>query len=116
MFRNQPFDLQCLLADCFVFLLLFFFAVETSTDGIFRANYTISFFVSLALSLLDFLRPLFIVFKYLVYLVFFIKCFFITQDCAFPVSRGLVNFGRSDFGEMFTDVTSWSLRLFLKIP
>ena len=55
-------------------------------------------------------------FKYLVYPVFFIKCFFSTQDCAFPISKGLVNFGRRGLGVMFTNVTSWSLRLFLNIP
>ena len=64
-----------------------FFTVGMTTDRVFRAGYTISFFVSLALSLLDFLRLLLIIFKYLVYLLFFIKCFFGTQDCAFPVSR-----------------------------
>ena len=118
--RSQCLETSHLICSAYwltvLFFVVVFFAVEMSTDRIFRANYTISFFVSLALSLLDFLRPLFITFKYLVYLVFFIKCFFITQDCAFPVSRGLVNSGRSDFGEMFTDVTSCSLRLFLKIP
>ena len=68
------------------------------------------------LSFLDFLHLLLKIFKCLVYLVFFIKCFFSTQDCAFPMSRGLVNFGRRDLGVMFTDVTSWSLRRFLNIP
>ena len=60
MFRNQPIDLPCLLAVCFFCLFVFLcfcFAVEMSTDGIFWENFTISFFVSLALSLLDFLRP-----------------------------------------------------------
>ena len=80
-----------------------------STDRVFRAGYTILFFVSLALSLLDFLRLLLTILKYLVYLVFFIKYFFSTQDRAFPMSRGLVNFGRRDHrGVMFTDVTSSS--------
>ena len=92
-----------------------------TTDRVFRAGYTILFFVSLALSLFSFLRLLLIIFKYLVYLVFFIKCFFIksffgTQDCAFPVSRGLINFARCDPGVMSTDVVSWSLWLFLNIP
>ena len=101
---------------CGAYRLTGFFAVGMSTDRVFRSGNTISFFVSLALSLLDFLCLLLIIFKYLVYLVFFIKCFFSTQDCAFPMSRGLVNFGRRDLGVMFTDVTSWSLRLFLNIP
>ena len=73
-------------------------------------------FVNLALSLLDFLRLLLIIFKYLVYLLFFIKCFFGTQDSAFPVSRGLVDYARCDPRVMFIDVTSWTLRLFLNIP
>ena len=101
---------------CGAYRLIGFFAVGMSTDRVFWAGYTISFFVSLALSLLDFLSLLFIIFKYLVSLVFFIKCFFSTQDCAFPMSRGLVNFGRRDLGVMFTDVTSWSQRLLLNIP
>ena len=87
-----------------------------TTDRVFRAGYTILFFVSLALSLFSFLRLLLIIFKYLVYLVFFIKCFFGTQDCAFPVSRGLVDYACRDTGVMFTDVASWSLQLFLNIP
>ena len=53
--------------------------------------------------LLDFLRLL------------FMKYFFSTQDYAFPIRNDLVNFGFCDLGEMFTDVTSWSLRLFLSI-
>ena len=101
---------------CGAYRLTGFFAVGMSTDRVFRAGYTISFFVSLALSLLDFLHLLLIIFKYLVFLVFFIKCFFSTQDCAFPMSRGLANFGRPDLGIMFTNVTSWSLLLFLNIP
>ena len=101
---------------CGAYRLTGFFIVGMSADRVFRAAYTISFFVSLELSLLDFLRLLLKIFKYLVYLVFFIKCFFSTQDCAFPMSRGLVNFGRRDLGVMFTDVTSWSLRRFLNIP
>ena len=68
---------------------------ENYTANLFRANYSISFFVSLVLSLLDFLRPLLIIFKYLVYLVFFIKC----------MNKSLVSFGRRDLGETFTDVT-----------
>ena len=59
---------------------------------------------------------LLIIFKYSAYLVFFIKCFFSSQDCACPMSRGLVNFGRRELGKMFIDVTSWSLRLFFNIP
>ena len=81
-----------------------FFTVGMTTDRVFRAGYTISFFVSLALSLLDFLRLLLIIFKYLVYLLFFIKCFFGTQDCAFPVSRGLPDYARCGPGVMFIDV------------
>ena len=91
-----------------------FLAVGMSTDGGFRVGYTISLFVSLVLSLLDFLRLLLIIFKYSIFLVFFIKCFFSTQDCTFPITKGLVNFVRRDLGEMFTDVTS--LQLFLNIP
>ena len=83
---------------CGAYRLTGFFTVGMTTDRVFRAGYTISFFVSLALSLLDFLRLLLIIFKYLVYLLFFIKCFFGTQDCAFPVSRGLVNFACRDPG------------------
>ena len=94
---------------CGAYRLTGFFAVQMSTDRVFRAGYTISYFVSLALSLLDFLRLLLTILKYLVYLVFFIKYFFSTQDRAFPMSRGLVNFGRRDHrGVMFTDVTSSS--------
>ena len=97
---------------CGTYRLTGSFRVGMSDDRVFRAGYTIFFFVSLALSLLDF-SPLFLkIFKYLVYLVFFIKYFFSTQNC----SRGLVNFGRRDLGVMFTDVTSWSLRRFLNIP
>ena len=83
---------------CGAYRLAGFFTVGITTDRVFRAGYTISFFVSLALSLLDFLRLLLIIFKYLVYLLFFIKCFFGTQDCAFPVSRGLVHYARRDPG------------------
>ena len=101
---------------CGAYRLAGFFTVGMTTDRVFRAGYTISFFVSLALSLLDFLRLLLIIFKYLVYLLFFIKCFFGTQDCAFPVSRGLVDYARCGPGVMFIDVASWTLRLFLNIP
>ena len=101
---------------CGAYRLAVFFTVGMTTDRAFRAGYAISFFVSLSLSLLDFLRLLLIIFKYLVYLLFFIKCFFGTQDCAFPVSKGLVDYGRYDPGVMFTDVTSWMLQLFLNIP
>ena len=96
--------------------LTVFLMVGMTTDRVFRAGYKISVFVSLELSLFDFLRLLLIIFKYLLYLVFLIKCFFGTQDCALPVSRGLVDFARRDPGVMFTDVSSWSLRLFLNIP
>ena len=101
---------------CSAYQLAGFFTVGMATDRVFRVGYTISFFVSLALSLLDFLRLLLIIFKYLVYLLFFIKCFFDTQDCAFPVIRGLVDYPRSDLGVMFIDFSSWALRLFLNIP
>ena len=89
---------------CGAYRLAGFFTVGMTTDRVFRAGYTISFFVSLALSLLDFLRLLLIIFKYLVYLLFFIKCFFGTQDCAFPVSRGLPDYARCGPGVMFIDV------------
>ena len=101
---------------CSVYRLTGFFAVGMSTDGVFRTGYTISFFVSLALSLLSFLRPLLIIFKFSVYLIFAIKCFFGAQDCAVQMNRGLVNFDCRYLGEMFTDVTSSSLWLFLNIP
>ena len=93
-----------------------FFMVGMTINRVFGAGYKISVFVSLALSLFDFLGLLLIIFKYLLYLVFFIKCFFGTQDCALPVSRGLVDFAHRDPGVMFTDVASWSLQLFLNIP
>ena len=93
-----------------------FFTVGMTTEMVFRAGYTISFFVSLALSSLDFLRLLLIIFKHLVYLLFLIKCFFGSPDCTFPVSRGLVNYTRCDPGVMFIDVASWTLQLFLDIP
>ena len=60
-----------------------FFTVGMTPNKVFRADYKISFFVNLAISLLDFLRLLLIIFKYLVYLVFFIKCFFGTQIVLF---------------------------------
>ena len=101
---------------CGAYRLAGFFTVGMTTDRVFRTDYTTSFFVSLALSLLDFLRLLLIIFKYLVYLLFFIKCFFGTQDCAFPVSRGLPDYARCGPGVMFIDVASWTLRLFLGIP
>ena len=61
---------------CGSYQLAGFFTVGLTTDMVFRADYTISFFVSLALFLLDFLRLELIIFKCLVYLQFFIKCFF----------------------------------------
>ena len=91
---------------CGAYRLAGFFTVGMTTDRVFRAGYTISFFVSLGLSLLDFLCLLLIIFKYLVYLLFFIKCFFGTQDCAFPVSRGLVDYAHCEPGVMFIDVAS----------
>ena len=94
--------------------LAVFFTVGMTTERVFRAGYPISFFVSLSLSLLDFLCLLLIIFKYF-YLLFFIKCFFGTQDCAFPVSKGLVDYGRCDPGVMFIDVAAWTLQLFLNI-
>ena len=60
-----------------------FFAVGMSTDGAFRGNYTISFFVCLALNLLGLLRLLLIVFKYSVDLVFFRKCFSVLRIALF---------------------------------
>ena len=71
-----------------------FFAVVTFTEKGFQVGYTISFFVSLVLSSLDFSSLLLIIFKYSSFLIFFIKCFFSTQDCTFPISRSLVNFVR----------------------
>ena len=109
---NRSFDLRCSSH----LIGWVFFTVGMTTDRVFQAGYTISFFVILALSLLDFLRLLLIIFKYLVYLLFFIKCFFGTQDCAFPVSRGLPDYARCGPGVMFIDVASWTLRLFLNIP
>ena len=90
---------------CGTYRLAGFFTVRMTTDRVFRAGYTISFFVSLALSLLDFLCLLLIIFKYLVYLLFFIKFFFGTEDCAFPVSRGLVDYAHCDPEVIFIDVT-----------
>ena len=101
---------------CGAYRLAGFFTVGMTTDRVFRAGYTISFFVSFALSLLDFLCLLLIIFKYLVNLLFFIKCFFGNQDCAFPVSKGLVDYARCDPGVIFIDVTSCTLRFFLNIP
>ena len=100
---------------CSAYRLTDFFALVMSIDGVFRTGYTISFFVSLTLSLLSFLRPLLIIFKFSVYLIFVIKCFLGAQDCAVQMNRGLVNFGCRYLGEMFTDVTSSSLWLFLNI-
>ena len=60
---------------------------ECLLTGFFEQAIRYHFLLALALSLLDFLRLLLIYFKYLVYLVFFIKCFFSTQDWAFPMSR-----------------------------
>ena len=90
---------------CGAYRLAGFFTVGMTTDRVFRAGYTISFFVSLGLSLLDFLCLLLIIFKYLVYLLFFIKFFFGTEDCAFPVSRGLVDYAHCDPEVIFIDVT-----------
>ena len=50
-----------------------------------------------------------------IFILFFIKSFFSSQNVLFPVSRILVNLGRCDLEEMFTDVTSW-FWLFLNIP
>ena len=98
---------------CGAYRLAGFFTVGMTTDMACRADYTISFFVSLAFSLLDFLHLLLIIFKCLVYLQFFIKC---TQDCAFPVSTGSVDYARCGPGVMLIDVASSTLRLFLNIP
>ena len=59
------------------------FCSGESTGGAFRANYTISFFVCLALNLLGLLRLLLIVFKYSVDLVFFRKCFSVLRIALF---------------------------------
>ena len=109
LYGNRPFNLRCLSTDSF------FHRGDDYWQG-FGVGYTISFFISFVLSLLDFLRLLLIILKYLVYSVFFIKCFFGTQNYAFQKRRGLVSFAHRDPGVMFTDVASWSLRLFLNTP
>ena len=106
---NQSFDLQCLSTDCF------FSRWEWLLRGFFEQAIRYHFLLAWHFLNLIF-YVLLIIFKYLVYLVFFIKCFFGTQDCAFPVSRGWVDFAHCNPGVMFTDVASWSLRLFLNIP
>ena len=107
---NRSFDLRCLSTGWF------FHGGNDYWQGFLSRLYDIIFFVSLALSLLDVLRLLLIIFKYFVYLQFFIKCFLGTQNCAFAVSRGLVDYARCDPGVMFIDVALWTLRLFLNIP
>ena len=77
---------------CGAYWRISFFAVAMSTGGVFRAGYTISFFVSLALSLLDFLCPLLIIFRYSVYLVFFIKMFFQYSEWCFSNEQGFGQF------------------------
>ena len=116
LFSGRSYCVETSNLICGAYQLTGFFAVGMSTDRVFRAGYTISFFVSLALSLLDYLHLLLIIFKYLVYLVLFMKWFFSIEDFTFPMSRGLVNFGRLELGVIFTNVTLWSLRLFLNIP
>ena len=69
--------------------LTVFFMVGMTTDRVFRAGYKISVFVSLELSLFDFLRLLLIIFKYLLYLVFLI--FFRYSGLRFTSEQG---FGR----------------------
>ena len=100
LFRWRSYCVQTSHFICGAYRLTVFFAVGMSTDGFLRAGYTMSFFVSLTLSLLDFLRLLLTIFKYSIYLFFFITCFFSTKDCAFPLSKSLVNFGPRDLGEM----------------
>ena len=116
LFSGRSYCVETSYLICGAYWLTGFFAVGMSTVRVFGAGYKISFFVGLTLSLLDFLRLLLIIVKYSVCLIFFIKCFFSTHDCAFLMSRGLVNFGSRDLEVMFTDLTSWSLRLFLSIP
>ena len=116
LFSRRSYCVETSNLICGAYQLTGFFAVGMSTDRVFRAGYTISFFVSLALSLLDYLHLLLIIFKYLVYLVLFMKWFFSIEDFTFPMSRGLVNFDRLELGVIFTNVTLWSLRLFLNIP
>ena len=114
MCRNQSFDLQCLSAD-FFFSFFFFLQLECLLTGFFE--HAMRYHFLLAWHFLYHLLPmLLIIFKFSVYLVFFIQYFFSTRDCAFPMSRGLVNFAHHDLEMMFTNVTSWSLRLFLNIP
>ena len=60
-----------------------FYAEGMSTDRIFWAGYTGSFFVNLVLSLLTFLRLLLITFKYSICLAFYSAL-----DYAFPMCRG----------------------------
>ena len=75
---------------CGAYWLTGFFAVRMSTDGVSRANYMISFVVSLALSLLELLRPLLIIFRYSVYLYFsyfFVFVFFLYFSMFFQYSE-----------------------------
>ena len=55
--------------SCGAYRLTGFIAVGMSTDMAFLANYMITFFVSLTLSISDIVRLLLIIFKYSVYLV-----------------------------------------------
>ena len=90
IFSGRSYCMETSYLICGAYRLTVFFTVGMSTHRVFQAGYTISYFVSLALSSLDLLCLLLIIFKYFVYLVFFIKCFFSTHDCAFSMSRGLL--------------------------
>ena len=68
---------------CRAYRLTGFYTVGMTTNRVFRAGYTISFFVSLTLSLFGFLRLLLIIFKYLVYLVFFVNFFSVLRIVLF---------------------------------
>ena len=70
LFSGRSYCVETSHLICGAYRLTGFFTVGVSTDKVFRAGYAISFFVSLALYLLDFLRLLLIIFRYLVYLVF----------------------------------------------
>ena len=64
LFSRHWYCLEASDLICSIYWLIVFFVVGMSTGGVFRAGYTISFFLSLAFSLLDFLGPLLIVYEY----------------------------------------------------
>ena len=64
LFSRHWYCLEASDLICSTYWLIVFFVVGMSTGGVFRAGYTISFFLSLAFSLLDFLGPLLIVYEY----------------------------------------------------